>query len=106
MREEPTIIKHNGFTFRRYPNAKQNSDRVYFSGWVKIKNERKKERYHRYLWFEQNGEIPDGHHIHHIDGNPLNNSIENLQLLLGKNHLSEHGKKELVFSLSKLDSTS
>ena len=33
---------------------------------------------HREIWRDHFGPIPDGHHIHHIDGNPDNNDIENL----------------------------
>lgn len=32
-----------------------------------------------YAWF--NGEIPDGMVVDHIDGNSLNNDLDNLQLL-------------------------
>jgi len=35
---------------------------------------------HRYIWESHNGPIPEGYHIHHRDGNPLNNRLENLQL--------------------------
>jgi hypothetical protein len=30
------------------------------------------------------------HHVHHIDGNPLNNNISNLKILTVKEHLSLH----------------
>ena len=48
---------------------------------------------HQYIWMVANGcDIPNGYHIHHIDGNPLNNSIYNLELIDEKTHLSEHSR--------------
>lgn len=35
-------------------------------------------------------EIPEGYEIHHIDGNPSNNSIYNLELLLKEEHNKLH----------------
>jgi HNH endonuclease/AP2 domain len=36
---------------------------------------------HRVLWCMRNGEIDDGLDIDHIDGNSLNNSVDNLRLV-------------------------
>lgn len=47
--------------------------RVYFDG--------KTHAVHRVIWQMFNGNIPDGMQIDHIDGNPLNNKIENLRLV-------------------------
>ena len=44
---------------------------------------------HRYIWEKVNGYIPKGMVIHHIDGNHLNNNINNLECLT---HL-EHGQR-------------
>jgi hypothetical protein len=46
---------------------------------------------HRYTWERERGPIPPGGCIHHVDGNTLNNAIENLQCIatLGA-HISEH----------------
>ena len=42
----------------------------------------KKRRYtHRVVWEIFNGEIPENMEIDHIDGNPLNNRIDNLRLV-------------------------
>jgi hypothetical protein len=38
------------------------------------------------------GNIPQGYHIHHIDGNKFNNEISNLLLVLGSEHTSGHNK--------------
>lgn len=37
---------------------------------------------HRIIWTMHNGEIPEGKYIDHIDGNRLNNRIENLRVAL------------------------
>lgn len=44
---------------------------------------------HRYVWEKENGLIPDGHDIHHIDHNKANNNIKNLELYTK----SEHARK-------------
>ena len=49
-------------------------------------------RLHQYIWMCVNGEIPEGYEIHHIDGNKLNNSIYNLELVEHKKHMIEHKK--------------
>jgi hypothetical protein len=48
---------------------------------------------HRDVWSFYNGEIPKGHHIHHIDGDVTNNDISNLQLMEASAHLSMEAKK-------------
>jgi hypothetical protein len=45
-----------------------------------LKNGKRTTRYlHRDIWEKYNGPIPDGFVIHHRDGNPLNNTLENLE---------------------------
>ena len=46
---------------------------------------------YRKIYEQHYGAIPKGYHIHHIDGNPLNNAIENLQCLSAKDHEKIHG---------------
>ncbi|MFP3859245.1 MAG: HNH endonuclease signature motif containing protein [Bacteroidales bacterium] len=53
-----------------------------------------KIRAHVFVWIYHHGEIEKGYHIHHIDGNKSNNSIENLQKILAKEHLSLHFTEE------------
>lgn len=45
---------------------------------------------HRAIWRYYYGEIPDGYQIHHVDGNPANNDIENLQALTAQAHQAIH----------------
>lgn len=48
---------------------------------------------HQYIWMVVNKcEIPEGCDIHHIDGNPLNNSIYNLELLESSIHHNKYHK--------------
>lgn len=45
---------------------------------------------HRFVWTYFNGEIPEGCDVHHIDRNPDNNNISNLQLLTKAEHNKLH----------------
>lgn len=36
---------------------------------------------HQYIWSKHHGPIPEAHVLFHIDGNPKNNAIENLELI-------------------------
>jgi hypothetical protein len=87
--EKVTVI-YNGYKFHRYPNAKGISDQRYFKGWVEINSEWRKTYLHRYMWVIEKGEIPKGYHIHHKDGNFLNNTIDNFECISSKDHISNH----------------
>ena len=45
---------------------------------------------HRMVYICENGEIPKGYHIHHIDGNKFNNDISNLKCIPEKEHKKIH----------------
>jgi hypothetical protein len=51
-----------------------------------------RKRMHVVVWEFNNGKVLKGFHVHHIDGNKSNNSIENLKLLSKSEHLSLHAK--------------
>ena len=51
-----------------------------------------RKRLHRYVWEKYYGEIPKGHHVHHIDLDKSNNDISNLQLMSEEEHIKLHGK--------------
>ena len=77
---------------------------AYFNGYRFLKDARtgyylstkmidgKRMRLHRYVWETFNGEVPDGYHVHHIDGNKGHNDIENLTLIKSSEHAQLHGQ--------------
>lgn len=50
----------------------------------------KRKRMHVYVWEYYNRKVPEGYHIHHIDGDKGNNVIENLQALPASEHEKIH----------------
>lgn len=75
-----------GVKYRRYPESPQRDLRVYFTSSTG-------RRLHRDVWSAQHGPIPRKHHIHHRDGDPLNNDVENLECVLGSEHLRKHSSQ-------------
>jgi hypothetical protein len=49
---------------------------------------------HTVVWEFYNGKVPKGHHVHHIDGDKSDNSIENLELMTASEHTSSHWTDE------------
>lgn len=45
---------------------------------------------HRLMYKEANGDIPQGYHVHHKNHDPLDNRLENLELLPASEHIDEH----------------
>lgn len=87
LRETTEQIIFNGIPFRRYPNSPRRELSHYYTS-------QGGQRLHRAIWEHHNGSIPDGHHIHHRDGNSLNNDIANLECLTAHDHLSSHMDEE------------
>ena len=56
-------------------------------------NARTHKRLHRYVYEKENGAIPDGYHVHHIDHDKGNNEPDNLALMTGSQHLKLHGEE-------------
>lgn len=54
---------------------------------------------HQMVWEHHFGEIPRDHHIHHKNGDPTDNRIENLEAMHKKDHHSLHFSSEKQLSL-------
>ena len=51
---------------------------------------------HRLIWENNYGEIPNGYHIHHLDGDKTNNNIKNLQILSFEEHMLIHSNNIII----------
>lgn len=56
-----------------------------------IKNAR--NRIYRLVWEVFNGDVPKGYCVHHIDGNKLNDRLDNLMLITKQEHRSHHNSE-------------
>jgi hypothetical protein len=45
---------------------------------------------HRQVWEDAHGPLPPGWHVHHIDGNRLNNRLDNLVAIRHNDHARHH----------------
>ena len=86
---EPDVVEYNEIQFRRYPDAEQWAERSYYrpSG-DHIENG--VEALHREVYKDHFGEIPDGHVVHHIDGDSTNNDPSNLEAVTPEEHIELH----------------
>ena len=71
-------VEFNGNKFYKMSNGYYKGN----SGWLHIA-----------VWKSAYGEIPDGYEIHHIDFDPSNNGLENLQCLLRAEHKKIHAAR-------------
>jgi endogenous inhibitor of DNA gyrase (YacG/DUF329 family) len=80
----------NGRLYRRYPDSPHSHLQRYYS------RAGGHNFLHRDVWEHFYGAIPPGHHIHHKNGNHLDNSIENLECLSCEEHHAKHfeGRRE------------
>lgn len=80
--DRPKTLTFKGIEYRRHKN--------YYIAPPSVREEH--SNLHRAIWANAHGEIPAGHHIHHINGDPFDNRIENLECIPAAEHLSEHAK--------------
>lgn len=45
---------------------------------------------HRLIWERTHGPIPEGWHVHHVNHDRTDNRLENLRLVLGREHNRHH----------------
>lgn len=72
-------LDYGGYAFYRYPESEVREKRVYYFS-------RKVGYLHRFLWSEAHGPIPEGHDIHHVNGDSLDNRVENLTPVPRREH--------------------
>lgn len=80
-------LEYDGFIWRKYPNSKRRCDKVYYK---RTPKDGKPIWLHRYVWEQANGPIPVGYVVHHKDGNPENNALDNLACVTQKEHAQHH----------------
>lgn len=81
----------NGIKFYRYPDSPNKGASTYFTA-API-------RLHRAVWAQAHGPIPEGYHVHHIDGDPGNNDLSNLELVHNSKHIHKHLTEERLAAL-------
>jgi hypothetical protein len=59
---------------------------IYIPSLISDKDEGYWKKYHHYLWEKENGKIPEGYCLHHINGVRTDNDLDNLQLITIKEH--------------------
>ncbi|MDF2790834.1 MAG: Phage protein [Neobacillus sp.] len=82
------------------------SERVNVDGYIEIKvaDPYKWRLKHAVIWEETNGPVPNGHCVIFLDGNKLNVSLENMQLITRK-QLVRLNQNHLIFNDPELTKT-
>jgi endogenous inhibitor of DNA gyrase (YacG/DUF329 family) len=88
MGAQRETVEYNGDKYHRYPESDHHHLRDYF--WRHTQNNESPVALHRQKWMDEHGEIPEGHIIHHADGDPLNNDINNLEAISREEHAKRH----------------
>lgn len=77
--------KENNFIKVRQPNRWME-----LSNFIKGKKPNRWMELSKFIWLKHNKDIPKGYVLHHIDGDELNDSIENLILMTRREHFIVH----------------
>src|SRR3990167_1964485 len=89
MRQRVEIVLWQGVKFRRYPDSKRRTDRIYFTP-GKCDRINGIKRLHQEIWSFYHGPVKEGFHIHHRDGHSLNNEPSNLESIPAGEHVASH----------------
>lgn len=85
-------VVYKGIRFRRYPDAKQQSDQRYYTPGIADRQAGVK-RLHEEIWMDVWGQrIPPDFHVHHVDHDYSNNDPLNLVCIPKADHLKHHGQ--------------
>ena len=93
--ERETVI-YQGKKYHRYPSSARRQHRVYFYRHDKWKTS--PVALHTQIYIDTYGPIPQGYHVHHKDGNPLNNEPSNLEAI----SVTEHRRKHPISNAERL----
>lgn len=93
----PTFLRHNSDVTRGRKNAGIAARKGDVAGCITpITRSVSVDRFiyplHRVIWMVENGDIPDGYVIDHIDGDVYNNSISNLRVVTCKTNTRNRAK--------------
>lgn len=73
-----------------HPPVSFEGDRYYFRSREGYYSTLSGKRLHVAIWERANGPVPHGHIVHHLDGDRLNNQIENLMPMTRADHARHH----------------
>ena len=95
------VVVYKGIKYRRYPESEDWSKRSYF---VSCHGSTKAGvgRLHQEIRKDAHGPIPEGHEIHHRDGDPSNNVLDNLECITHQEHMARHAATRSPEELERL----
>ena len=85
-------VDFNGVRFYRYPESKNRSHTIYFQPHVHARR-KGVQSLHVEIWKAAHGPLPEGMEVHHKDGNPDNNDLDNLDLISRSEHARLHARE-------------
>ena len=88
MAEDRDIVVYRGKKYYRYPNSTRQQLRNYY--WHHGAWKKPPIALHVQIWIDNFGPIEKGFVIHHIDGDPLNNDVSNLECITQAEHMHKH----------------